>query len=85
MNSLNIWKYKEVHDNKDVFLLDLLNLYNKTILRGLENLLQFFIGRYNLSGIDYADDTVLMADSEKKNTERIIRHGSWREQEEKTD
>lgn len=61
-----------MHDNKDVFLLDLLNLYNKTILRGLENLLQFFIGRYNLSGIDYADDTVLMADSEKKTLKELL-------------
>lgn len=50
-----------------IFSSDLFNLRCKTILSELENLSGFIIGGYNLNLIiRYVDDTVLMADSEKK-------------------
>lgn len=44
---------------------DLFNLYSETILRELEVLLAFIIGRNKVNNIKYADDSVLMADQEQ--------------------
>lgn len=47
-----------------VFSSDLFNLYQEMILRECRDLQRFVIGRYNLNNRHYADDTVLMAESE---------------------
>ncbi len=44
----------------------LTGLYSEAILRELEILPGFIIGGHNLNNIRYADDTVLIADTEKK-------------------
>lgn len=44
----------------------LFNLYSEAILNELKTLSGFIIGGRNLHSIRYADDTVLMAESERK-------------------
>lgn len=44
----------------------LLNLYSEAFLRELEVLPGFIIGGHNLKNIRYTDDTVLIADTERK-------------------
>ncbi|XP_037779155.1 uncharacterized protein LOC119575579 [Penaeus monodon] len=64
-------------DGKDIRLLrnlywghdlshDLFNLYSELILRELEGLQEFVIGGHNMNNIRYADDTVLISESEGK-------------------
>ena len=49
-----------------VFSPDLSNLYSEMILRELEDLPGLVVGGHNINNIRYADDTVLIADSEEK-------------------
>ena len=45
---------------------DLFNLYSETILREIEDLNGFIISGHNVTNLRYADDTMLIADSEEK-------------------
>jgi len=45
---------------------DLFNLYSEIILREISTLQGFLIGGHNLNNLRYADDTVLIAESEEK-------------------
>ena len=45
---------------------DLFNIYSEMILRGIENLEGINVGGHNINNLRYADDTVLIADSEDK-------------------
>lgn len=49
-----------------VFSSNLFNLYRNIILGELKELTGFNIGRHNLHNIRYANDTLLVAESEKK-------------------
>lgn len=48
-----------------IFSLDLFNVYNESIIRELDTLSEFMISGHNLN-ISYANDTVLMVDTERK-------------------
>lgn len=65
-----------------VFSPDLIHLYKEMILRGLENLSEFIIGRCNRKTILSADDTV--DGIFRKETERIIRQTNRGKPEERT-
>ena len=45
---------------------DLFNLYSETILREIKDLNGFIISGHNVTNLRYADDTMLIADSEEK-------------------
>ena len=45
---------------------DLFNSYSETILREIEDLNGFIISGHNVTNLRYADDTMLIADSEEK-------------------
>src|SRR5215469_5436117 len=45
---------------------DLINLYSEMIMREIKELEGIRLNGYNINNIRYADDTVLVADSEKK-------------------
>jgi len=49
-----------------VFSPDLINLYGEVILRELDGMPGFVIGGHNVNNIRYADDTVLLAESQEK-------------------
>ena len=45
---------------------DLFNLYSETILRNLEDISGLKVNGENLNNLRYADDTVLIAESERQ-------------------
>ena len=45
---------------------DLFNLYREKVLREIEDLNGFIISGHNVTNLRYADDTMLIADSEEK-------------------
>ena len=49
-----------------VFSPDFFKLYGEIILRSIHDLPGFIVGGYNLNNLRYADDTVLIADSQEK-------------------